>query len=86
MTSTGATDVAAPARSQNSFLSDGTAIVWAIALAKLVLHIYFNNRYGYFRYEFDYISRRARRLVRSVRFIPAFVFSLLVVQTAVLTR
>jgi hypothetical protein len=31
-------------------------IVWAIALAKLVLHIYFNNRYGYFRDEFDYMS------------------------------
>ena len=36
--------------------SDGLAIVWAIALAKLVLHIYFNNRYGYFRDEFDYMS------------------------------
>jgi hypothetical protein len=32
------------------------AIVWAIALAKLVFHIYFNNRYGYFRDEFDYIA------------------------------
>ncbi len=32
------------------------AIVWAIALAKLVFHIYFNNRYGYFRDEFDYMS------------------------------
>lgn len=32
------------------------AIVWAIALAKLLLHIYFNNRYGYFRDEFDYMS------------------------------
>src|SRR5439155_26251230 len=27
-----------------------------IALAKLVFHIYFNNRYGYFRDEFDYIA------------------------------
>jgi len=32
------------------------AIVWAIAFAKLVLHLYFNNRYGYFRDEFDYMS------------------------------
>jgi len=32
------------------------AIVWAIALAKLVFHIYFNNRYGYFRDEFNYMS------------------------------
>ena len=30
--------------------------VWAIALFKLLLHIYFNNRYGYFRDEFDYMS------------------------------
>ncbi len=32
------------------------AIIWAIALAKLVFHIYFDNRYGYFRDEFDYMS------------------------------
>lgn len=32
------------------------AIVWVIAIAKLVLHVYFNNRYGYFRDEFDYMS------------------------------
>ena len=32
------------------------AVVWAIALAKLAFHIYFNNRYGYFRDEFDYFS------------------------------
>ena len=32
------------------------ALVWAIALAKLIFHIYFNNRYGYFRDEFDYLS------------------------------
>jgi len=32
------------------------AVIWAIALAKLVFHIYFNNRYGYFRDEFDYMS------------------------------
>ncbi len=43
--------------SQRQFtLNTGMAIVWAIALAKLILHIYFNNRYGYFRDEFDYIA------------------------------
>jgi len=31
-------------------------VIWAIALAKLLFHIYFNNRYGYFRDEFDYMS------------------------------
>jgi hypothetical protein len=31
-------------------------VIWLIALAKLLFHIYFNNRYGYFRDEFDYIS------------------------------
>ena len=30
--------------------------VWAIALAKLVLHTYFNDGYGFFRDEFDYLS------------------------------
>ncbi|HTU42877.1 MAG TPA: glycosyltransferase family 39 protein [Candidatus Aquilonibacter sp.] len=46
----------APRRDEKSFLASGMAIVWAIALAKLLLHIYFNNRYGYFRDEFDYIA------------------------------
>jgi len=32
------------------------AVVWAIAVVNLVFHIYFNNRYGYFRDEFDYIA------------------------------
>src|SRR4029077_19426934 len=45
----------APSR-KSKLLSDGMAIVWGIALAKFLLHMYFNNRYGYFRDEFDYIS------------------------------
>src|ERR1700694_1205735 len=45
-----------PKSTHPSFLSSAMAIVLAIALAKLVFHIYFNNRYGYFRDEFDYIS------------------------------
>jgi hypothetical protein len=36
--------------------TQGMALIWAIALAKLIFHIYFNNRYGYFRDEFDYMS------------------------------
>jgi hypothetical protein len=36
--------------------SNGMGVIWLIALAKLVFHIYFNNRYGYFRDEFDYIA------------------------------
>ncbi len=32
------------------------AAIWAIAIADLLLHIYFNNRYGYFRDEFDYMA------------------------------
>ncbi len=39
-----------------SVWESGVAIVWAIAFAKFVLHLYFNNRYGYFRDEFDYMS------------------------------
>ena len=31
-------------------------IVVAIALAKLLFHCYYNNRYGYFRDEFDYMA------------------------------
>ena len=32
------------------------AFIWAIALAKFLFHVYFNNRYGYFRDEFNYIA------------------------------
>jgi 4-amino-4-deoxy-L-arabinose transferase-like glycosyltransferase len=41
---------------RQSALKTGMAIVWAIALAKFIFHIYFNNRYGYFRDEFNYIA------------------------------
>ena len=37
-------------------LISGMALVWAIALAKFAFHLYFNNRYGYFRDEFDYMA------------------------------
>ena len=54
--STSSPAIATSQRERSSFFADGVAIVWSIALAKLVLHIYFNNRYGYFRDEFDYMS------------------------------
>jgi hypothetical protein len=45
-----------PEANRKPFLGYGMAIIWAIALAKLLFHIYFNNQYGYFRDEFDYLS------------------------------
>src|SRR6266478_9422206 len=52
------TSLQAPvAESKNrSYLANGMLIVIAIAVAKFLIHIYFNNRYGYFRDEFDYMS------------------------------
>src|SRR5882672_11287364 len=41
---------------RRSFFAEGMLIVFAIALGKLILHCIFNNRYGYFRDEFDYLS------------------------------
>jgi hypothetical protein len=38
------------------FLRDGMLVVLAIAATKLIFHCVFNNRYGYFRDEFDYIA------------------------------
>ncbi|HEY6903429.1 MAG TPA: glycosyltransferase family 39 protein, partial [Candidatus Acidoferrales bacterium] len=46
----------ATGRDRQSFFSGRMAVIWAIALADLLFHIYFNNRYGYFRDEFDYIA------------------------------
>ena len=42
--------------SHERLLANGMALIWLIALAKLLFHIYFNNRYGYFRDEFNYIA------------------------------
>src|SRR5690348_16615712 len=39
-----------------SLWTTGMRVAWAIAIAKLLFHIYFNNRYGYFRDEFNYMS------------------------------
>ncbi len=38
------------------FLADGMIIVLLLALANFLLHVYFNNGYGYFRDEFDYMA------------------------------
>jgi hypothetical protein len=86
------------------------ALIWAIAAATFLFHCYYNNRYGYFRDEFDYIacgnhlawgyvdqpplvpflihvSRAALGdSLRAIRFIPALATSLLVAQTALITR
>src|SRR5258706_2696823 len=43
-------------RAPRTFFAGGMLIVVAIALGKLVFHCIFNNRYGYFRDEFDYMS------------------------------
>jgi len=31
-------------------------LIGAIAIARFFFHLYFNNRYGYFRDEFDYMA------------------------------
>jgi hypothetical protein len=49
-------NLSAPSRGQGQYLASGIAIIWLIALANLLFHIYFNNRYGYFRDEFDYMA------------------------------
>src|SRR2546423_505864 len=49
-------DRPAPGLIQKSPVTAGMAVVCAIALAKCLLHLYFNKRYGYFRDEFDYMS------------------------------
>jgi hypothetical protein len=48
--------MSAPEQDRQSFFSGGMTIVLAIAFAKFLLHCYFNNRYGYFRDEFDYMA------------------------------
>jgi dolichyl-phosphate-mannose-protein mannosyltransferase len=45
-----------PASKDHSYLANGMLIVIAIALGKFLFHCYFNNRYGYFRDEFNYMD------------------------------
>ncbi|MFL6439267.1 MAG: glycosyltransferase family 39 protein [Terriglobales bacterium] len=51
-----ATDPSTPDRNRQAFFTSGMLIVVVISLAKFLLHFYFNNRYGYFRDEFDYMA------------------------------
>jgi hypothetical protein len=44
------------ARKQHTFLSDGMPVILAMAAALLIIHCIFNNRYDYFRDEFDYLA------------------------------
>src|SRR5262250_3812650 len=45
-----------PDRNFQSVFVNRMAVIWAIAMASLLFHCYFNNRYGYFRDEFDYLA------------------------------
>src|SRR6202158_3439700 len=52
-----ATDPSPASGSQKqSFQADGMPVVLFLALANFLFHCYFNNRYGYFRDEFDYMA------------------------------
>ena len=48
--------VPAPESKDTSYLANGMLLVILIALAKFLFHCYFNNRYGYFRDEFNYMD------------------------------
>ena len=37
-------------------ITSGMLLIGSIAIARFFFHLYFNNRYGYFRDEFDYIA------------------------------
>src|SRR5690242_11115850 len=39
-----------------SLLTDGMFIAAILALGNFLMHVYFNNGYGYFRDEFDYMA------------------------------
>src|SRR5438132_2948292 len=41
---------------KSSLLANGMFIALILAVANFLLHLYFNNRYGYFRDEFDYMA------------------------------
>jgi 4-amino-4-deoxy-L-arabinose transferase-like glycosyltransferase len=51
-----ATELTAPDRHRQSLFAGGMLIVLVLSLAKFLFHCYFNNRYGYFRDEFDYMA------------------------------
>src|SRR5216684_6876265 len=41
---------------RSSFFADGMLVVLLLALANFLLHLYFNDRYGYFRDELNYMA------------------------------
>jgi len=43
-------------KERTSFLADGMPVALFLAFANFLLHLYFNNQYGYFRDEFDYTA------------------------------
>ena len=45
-----------PTRANHRFLSDGMPAVLAMSAALLILHCYLNNRYDFFRDEFNYLA------------------------------
>jgi 4-amino-4-deoxy-L-arabinose transferase-like glycosyltransferase len=45
-----------PSPSTRTFLSDGMPVVLAMSAALLVVHCYLNNRYDFFRDEFNYLA------------------------------
>ncbi len=52
-------DAGQPPTSDNrkqSFLPEGMLVVLLLAIANFLMHLYFNNRYGYFRDEFNYMA------------------------------
>src|SRR5260370_2631443 len=57
-----------------SFLADGMIVVLFLALANFLLHLYFNNRYGYLRDEFDYMACGAHLAWRYVGQPPLIPF------------
>src|SRR5882762_7671950 len=50
------TSSATPTQLRPSFFAPGMLVVMAIALTKLGMHCVFNDRYNYFRDEFDYLA------------------------------
>jgi 4-amino-4-deoxy-L-arabinose transferase-like glycosyltransferase len=53
---TAANQSLSPNPEKQRFLADGMPVVLFLALANFLFHCYFNNRYGYFRDEFDYMA------------------------------
>src|SRR5712692_1755858 len=43
-------------KQRQPLLADGMLVVLFLAFANFLLHLYFNNQYGYFRDEFDYMA------------------------------